>query len=78
MIQLFNNETDAFIGEISDDQLRFLVKELVEETSEDTDYYLNEATLDLLAEDGAPADLIALLRGALDENGEVEIRWTQV
>lgn len=78
MIQLFNNETDVFIGEISDDQLRFLVKELVEETSEDTDYYLNEATLDLLAEDGAPADLIALLRGALDENGEVEIRWTQV
>jgi hypothetical protein len=75
MIQLFNNETNAFIGEISDDQLQFLINELVEEEPGDTDYYLNEATLDLLAEDGAPAELIALLRQALDEDGEVEIRW---
>ncbi len=78
MIQLFNNDTNAFIGEISDDQLQFLIDELVEEDPEDTNYYLNEATLDLLAEDGAPAEVIALLRGALDENGEVEVRWARV
>jgi hypothetical protein len=78
MIQLYNNDTNAFIGEISDDQLQFLIDELVEEDLDDTNYYLNEATLDLLAEDGAPAEVIALLRSALDENGEVEIRWTQV
>lgn len=75
MIQLFNKETDALIGEIDETQLAFLVSHLEEEDVDDVDYYLDEAMLDLLVEDGASAELIALLRQALDENGEVEFRW---
>ncbi len=75
MIQLFNKETDALIGEISEEQLAFLISNLEEEDVDDVDYYLDEAMIDLLVEDGADAALVALLRQAVDENGEIEFRW---
>ncbi len=48
MIKLYNKETDVYIGEISEAELKFLVKELAEETYDDQDYYLDEQTLDYL------------------------------
>lgn len=74
-IKLFNEESGALIGEITEEQFRFLVGELVEESLEDIDYYLSEATVDMLEADGADADLVTLLRQALDEHGEVDIVW---
>lgn len=75
MIKLYNEDTGALIGEISESQLQFLTGELVEESLEDVDYYLSEATVDMLEADGADPALIALLRKALDEHGEVNIMW---
>ena len=45
MIKLYNKENDVYIGEISEAELKFLVKELAEETYDDQDYYLDENTL---------------------------------
>jgi processive 1,2-diacylglycerol beta-glucosyltransferase len=78
MIQLYNEDTDALIGEISVKQLSFLVNELEEDSIEDMDYYLSEATVDMLEFDGADPALITLLRQALDEHGEVNIVWKRV
>jgi processive 1,2-diacylglycerol beta-glucosyltransferase len=78
MIQLFNEETGVLIGEITAEQLGFLVNELVEDSLEDMDYYLSVATVDMLEADGADPALIALLRQALDEHGEVDIVWKRV
>ena len=50
MIQLRDNETDAGIGTISEENLKFLVDQLQEETSEDQDHCINETTLDNFAE----------------------------
>ncbi|MCB8983785.1 MAG: galactosyldiacylglycerol synthase [Ardenticatenaceae bacterium] len=75
MVQLHNKETGALIGEISEAQLAFLINNLEEEDVDDVDYYLDEAMVDLLAADGADAGLVAMLRQALDENGEVEFYW---
>ncbi|MBK6324812.1 MAG: galactosyldiacylglycerol synthase [Chloroflexi bacterium] len=75
MIQLYNKETGALIGQISEAQLAFLTSNLEEEDVDDVDYYLNEAMIDLLVEDGADAALISLLRQAIDETGEVEFYW---
>ena len=77
MIKLYNKETDVYIGEISEADLKFLVKELAEETYDDQDYYLDENTLAYLQLEGADAQLIALFQKAFDEHGEVEIRWEQ-
>lgn len=75
MIQLFDKETNALIGKIDEQQLAFLVSNLEEEDVDDVEYYLNEAMLDLLVEDGADAELVALFRKIIDETGEVEFRW---
>jgi hypothetical protein len=75
MIKLYNEKNETLIGEISEEQLKFLIGELVEESPEDRDYYLSEATVDMLEADGADAGLITLLRQALDEHGEIDIIW---
>ena len=75
MIKLYNNETDAYIGEINEAELKFLVRELTEEDYDDQDYYLDENTLAYLESEGADEALVALLQKAFDEHGEVEIRW---
>jgi hypothetical protein len=77
MIKLYNKENDVYIGEISESELKFLVKELAEETYDDQDYYLDENTLAYLQIEGADAHLLELFQKAFDEHGEVEIRWEQ-
>lgn len=75
MIELYNAATGALIGEITEEQLRFVVGELEEESLEDVDYYLSEATVDMMEADRADPALIGLLRQALDDHGEVDVLW---
>jgi hypothetical protein len=77
MAKLINAETGALIGEISDDQLEFLVGQLEEEDDADQDYYLDLETIDLLEEAGADDALIMLLRRALGSSEAIDVRWTR-
>ncbi len=77
MIQLYDNETGAPLGAITEEQLRFLTDQLEEESPEDRDYYLNEPTLEAFEEAGADPALLTLLRKALGEREEMEIRWAR-
>ena len=77
MIQLNDKETGAFIGTITEDNLQFLNDQLEEESEEDQDYYINEATLDIFEENQADKALVALLRGALKGRTDMEIRWSR-
>ena len=44
MIHLFDDETGASVGTITEDQLQYLVDQLEEESPDDTDYYINRET----------------------------------
>ena len=77
MIQLYDKETGASLGAITEEQLQFLVDQLEEESPEDRDYYINEPTLDAFEEAGADPALVTLLRKALGEREEMEIRWAR-
>ena len=77
MVTLHDNDTGALLGTITDEQLQFLVDQLEEESDDDTDYYINKATLDMIEESGADAALLALLRRALGTREEMDIRWTR-
>ena len=77
MIQLNDKDTGAFIGTITEDNLQFLTDQLEEESDEDQDYYINEATLDIFEESEADKALVSLLRGALKGRTEMEIRWSR-
>lgn len=75
MIDLYNAATNQLLGSITDADLQVLIDALEEESSEDQDYYIDHATIDLLA-DGRPSDhLLGILRAALGSSDGVEIRW---
>ncbi len=75
MIELRNKETSALIGEITEDQLNFLVDMLAEEDSEDRDYWIDEMTLQYFQENGADPALLKLLQDAIGDGEGVEIEW---
>ncbi len=75
MITLYDAQTDAPIGEITQAQLDFLVGQLEEESTTDTDYYINVDTLDYFTQQGADATMITLLRNALAGRSDMDVRW---
>jgi processive 1,2-diacylglycerol beta-glucosyltransferase len=78
MIEVYDNEVGVLIGTITEDQLQFLIDELEETSTTDQDYYLDEGMLDMLEEAGADDSLMDLLRGALGDREDIEIRWERV
>lgn len=68
--------TDRVIGDISAVQLQFLIDHLEEEHEHDRDYYLDQDTIEMLAERGCDQQLLDLLRGALGDGAELDIVWS--
>jgi hypothetical protein len=77
MIELRDKDTGAFLGTITEAQLQFLIDQLEEEDSEDTDYYINQATLDMFEQNGADPQLLSLLRKALGTRDDMEMKWSR-
>jgi hypothetical protein len=75
MIDVYNNETNALIGSITDGDLKVLVDAFEEESEDDQDYYIDQATIDMLDDGRATGHLMELLRKALGTAEGVEIRW---
>lgn len=75
MIGVFNKATGARVGEISEEQFQFLVDWLEEEGLHDSDYFIEEATIDTLVDAGADEDLLTVLRKAIEGKGEAEIAF---
>jgi len=75
MIDLYNVSTNQLIGSITEADLKVLVDGLEEESSKDQDYYITQATIDVLADGRATTHLVGLLRSALGSNEGVDIRW---
>ena len=77
MIELFDNDTGTRLGAITEAQLTFLIRQLQEESAEDQDYYINRPTLEMFAGRGADPALLDLLRDALGDREDMEIRWAR-
>lgn len=77
MIQLYDVQSGTALGAISEDQLRFMLIQLEEESTEDRDYYINVATLDMFERRGAEPELVAILRQALGSREEMDVRWSR-
>jgi hypothetical protein len=77
MIDLYNNATNTLIGSITESELQVLIARLEEESSTDHDYYIDQATIDMLGDGSATDHLLQLLRTALGSEEGVEIRWQE-
>jgi hypothetical protein len=75
--KLYDNVSGALLGEITQDQLQFLVDQLEEESLEDKDYAITAMTLAYFQELGADPDLLKMLSQALGDKDEVVIRWAR-
>jgi hypothetical protein len=75
MPRLIRLDTGDTIGEISDKQLAFLVEQLEEEHDEDQDYFIDRDTLDLLSDNGADPELLAMLEKAIGDDESMDIAW---
>jgi processive 1,2-diacylglycerol beta-glucosyltransferase len=65
------------LGEITEDQLQFLVDQLEEEFMEDQDYAITPLVLSYFEGLQADPHLVSLLRQALGERDEALIRWAR-
>jgi hypothetical protein len=75
MIDLYNNATNKLIGSITEADLKVLVDALEEESSEDQDYYIDQATIDVIGDGTATDHLLKVLRDALGSSEGIDIRW---
>ena len=75
MIDIYNNDTNELVGTITEADLKVLVDRLEEESSEDQDYFIDAATIDVLGDGQATEHLLMILRKALGASDGVEIRW---
>lgn len=67
MPRLVNKDTGKEIGTVSDEDIQFLVEQLEEEDSQDTDYFISADTVRLLEDNGASDELLEALRSTLVE-----------
>ena len=78
MRKLTDKATGDLIGEIDEIQLQFLMDELVEESPEDQDYFLNRALLETFENKvGSLVSLVAMLKRAFGEKEDLEIVWSE-
>ena len=77
MIDLYNNATGELLGTITEADLQVLVDALEEEGSDDRDYYIDAATIDVIGDGRATDYLLRLLRAALGDAKGVDIRWNR-
>jgi len=75
MPRLIRLDTGNEIGTIDDKQLKFLVDQLEEEHDDDKDYFIDRETLELLSDNGADPELLALLEKGMGDDDEMDIAW---
>ena len=76
-MKLYNKQSGTLLGEITPAQLTFLQSQMVDDSADDHDYYINESELLNFEEAGADPALLEMLRQGLDSNGEMDIRWAE-
>ncbi len=77
MIQVYDKNTGVVLGAITQEQLKYLVAQLEEESTTDQDYYIDAATIEMLQTAGADPDLLQLLQDGLGDRTGIEILWEE-
>ena len=74
-IRITLKDTGALLGQITQEDLQFLNDQLEEESSSDTDYFINRDTVDMLEAAGGSAALVSMLRTAVGTSEGIDIAW---
>ena len=77
MIKIYDEATGTVYGTLTEAQFASLASKLEEESLEDTDYYINRDTIDMFEEQRVDPAAVALLRAALGNREDMDIRWAR-
>lgn len=75
MIELYLKDSGQHLGSITAPELQYLIDSMEETSPDDQDYFIDQGTIDLLADGRATDHLVTLLRKAVGTGEGVEIRW---
>lgn len=75
MPRLIRIDTGDEIGKVTDAQVKFLVEQLEEENDDDTEYFIDRETLELLSDNGADPELLVILEKGLGDDDEMDVAW---
>lgn len=77
-VRITNKITGAVLGTLNRADFQFLVDHLEEESSRDTDYFIDMATVEMLDHVGANPSLVSILREAVGTSDGIDIAWEKV
>ncbi|HEY4179863.1 MAG TPA: hypothetical protein VGM90_23640 [Kofleriaceae bacterium] len=76
MPKLTRIDTEDDIGTINEKQLKFLTDQLQEDREADEDHIvIDQDTLELLSDNGADPELLALLEKGLGDDDRMDVAW---
>jgi hypothetical protein len=75
MPRLYNKQSGALLGPLSEADVQCLVDQLEEEDTQDVDYFIDLDTVEILEDAGASAALLQMLRNAIGSDEGIDIRW---
>lgn len=75
MPRLVRIDTGDEIGTITDDHVKFLVEQLEQEHDDDKEHFIDRDTMELLSDNGADPELLAMLEKGLAGDDEMDISW---
>jgi hypothetical protein len=75
MPRLIRLDTGDEIATISDAHKTFLVAQLEEADEDDTDYFVDRETIELLSDNGADPELLAILEKGLGDDDGMDITF---
>jgi processive 1,2-diacylglycerol beta-glucosyltransferase len=76
-VRLVDDESNRPVGWITEAQLGWLNAHLEQESADDRDYYVDRATIEMIADLGADASLVEILRRALGDRDNITVRWSK-
>ena len=75
MPRIYNKQTGALLGTVSDADIKVLIDQLEAEDLADDDYFMSLDTVDIIESAGASPALVKLLRDAIGDGEGIDIRW---
>ena len=75
MPTLFLKDSNQFLADLSDADLAHMVSVMEEESSKDTDYFIDLNTVDMLKGAGASDAVTAALASAIGSSEGIDVLW---
>jgi hypothetical protein len=75
MPTLFLKGSDTFLADLSDADLARMVEVMEEESSKDTDYFIDLGTVDLLRRAGTSERVTSALETAIGASEGIDVVW---